>query len=218
MKGLLIKDLKLLKNQMNFFLIICVVGMMLMITQKNPMIMVSYSTFLFSMFTLSTISYDEFDNSNAFLFTLPITRKLYVVEKYVFGILTALGAWFASTVIAAVYTALRQPGTNQTEWIITAAIMLCLPAVFLALTIPVQLKFGADKGRAAMIGVVGGIFILCFAASYVMKSMGINIDDISNIITNMGARGLAFTVAAICIAACVVSYFISLRIMEKKQF
>ena len=34
---------------------------------------------------MSSISYDEFDNGNAFLFSLPITRKDYVLEKYIFG-------------------------------------------------------------------------------------------------------------------------------------
>lgn len=218
MRGLLIKDLKLLKNQVNFFVTICLIGMLLMITQKNPMIMVSYATFIFSMFTLSTISYDEFDNGSAFLFTLPITRKMYVAEKYVFGLLTALGAWIVSVVIAAIYTMLKQPGTNQLEWIITTAVMLCLPALFLALTLPVQLKFGADKGRVAMIGVVGGVVVLCFGAGYVLKSMGVRLEDVSAKITEMGLTGFAFMIAAICIAACVISYFISLKIMEKKQF
>ena len=32
-----------------------------------------FLTFALSLFTLSTISYDEFDNGYAFLFTLPIT-------------------------------------------------------------------------------------------------------------------------------------------------
>lgn len=218
MKGLLIKDLKLLKNQVNFFVTICLIGMLLMITQKNPMIMVSYATFIFSMFTLSTISYDEFDNGSAFLFTLPITRKMYVTEKYVFGLLTALGAWIVSVVIAAIYTMLKQPGTNQLEWIISTAMMLCLPALFLALTLPVQLKFGADKGRVAMIGVVGGIVVICFGAGYVLKSMGIRLDDVSAKITEMGLTAFAFIIAVTCIAACVISYFISLKIMEKKQF
>ena len=44
---------------------------------------VGYVTFIFTLFTVSTISYDEYDNGYPFLFTLPITRRQYVNEKYV---------------------------------------------------------------------------------------------------------------------------------------
>lgn len=36
------------------------------------------------MFTATTISYDGFDNCYLFLMTLPVTRKKYVNEKYLF--------------------------------------------------------------------------------------------------------------------------------------
>ena len=80
MKGLLIKDFKLLKGQKNFFFIVCLVGVMLMVTSASPSYVISYMTFVFSMFTLSSVSYDEYDNGLAFLFCLPVTRKKYVRE------------------------------------------------------------------------------------------------------------------------------------------
>lgn len=57
-----------------------------------------------SMFSLSTISYDEFDNGNAFLFSLPITRKGYVIEKYIFGIMLGVISLILSTIIACILT------------------------------------------------------------------------------------------------------------------
>ncbi len=56
----------------------------------------------FPLFTLSTISYDEFDNGNAFLFSLPITRAGYVVEKYCFALILALSAWTISTLLVVI--------------------------------------------------------------------------------------------------------------------
>ena len=88
MKGLLIKDFKLMMMQKNFFLSIIAIAVVLTVFVKNPSFIIGYLTFIGSVFTLSTISYDEFDNGNAFLFSLPITRKLYALEKYVFGFLT----------------------------------------------------------------------------------------------------------------------------------
>ena len=71
MKGLLIKDLKLMKNQKSFFVIMAFVGMIFLITWEKPYFAISYITMMFSMFALTSFSYDEFDNGAVYLFTLP---------------------------------------------------------------------------------------------------------------------------------------------------
>lgn len=169
MKGLIIKDLCLLKNQLNFFYIICIVGIMMAFTNMNLLFIMNYITIIFTMFTLTTISYDELDNGRAFLFTLPITRKGYVIEKYMLGILIAAVAWMVSGGIVLVFTVLRYPGTDITESVISMIFYLIIAIVFLDFTLPVQLKFGVDKSRIAIIGVVGAVFLVVFA---VVKLLG----------------------------------------------
>ncbi len=93
MKGLLIKDLLLLKNQQRFFLLFFLMSAGMLLADFNSVFVINYVTMIFSLFTLSSISYDEFDNGYAFLFTLPITRNQYAAEKYVFGLVTGSFAW-----------------------------------------------------------------------------------------------------------------------------
>ena len=83
MKGLLIKDIHLMKNQGKVLIIMCVL-MAIMFGTMNGNIYgaAAYVTFILTLFTVSTISYDEYDNGYLFLFTLPITRKQYINEKY----------------------------------------------------------------------------------------------------------------------------------------
>ena len=100
MKGLLIKDLKLMKNQKSFFMVMAVVGLIFLITWDAPYFAISYITMMFSMFAITSFSYDEFDNGAVYLFTLPFSRKTYVREKYLFGLLTCLIALTVSTVLA----------------------------------------------------------------------------------------------------------------------
>ena len=85
MKGLLIKDFKLLKVQKNFFLLIlCItIGMEIFTNSASSSFIIGFLSFVATLFTLSSISYDEFDNGNAFLFSLPITRKSYVTEIWI---------------------------------------------------------------------------------------------------------------------------------------
>ena len=100
MKGLLIKDFKLLKNQKNFFIILIAIVIGMSAYMEDVSFIIGYLTFICSMFTLSSISYDEFDNGYAFLFSLPITRKGYVLEKYSFGLIVGIISCLFATTIA----------------------------------------------------------------------------------------------------------------------
>ena len=59
MKGLLIKDFKLMKNQKNFFFIMIFIAAAMLFAEFESTFVVSYFTMIASMFVLSTISYDE---------------------------------------------------------------------------------------------------------------------------------------------------------------
>lgn len=55
MKGLLIKDIKLMKNQKNFFFIMLFVAVAMLFAEFDSSFVVSYFTMIASMFVLSTI-------------------------------------------------------------------------------------------------------------------------------------------------------------------
>lgn len=100
MKGLLIKDFKLMKGQKNFFLAIVSIALAMITLSPGTSFAIGFLGFVGSLFSLSSISYDEFDNGNAFLFSLPITRKEYVLEKYTFGVLCGIASLFLGTLIS----------------------------------------------------------------------------------------------------------------------
>lgn len=81
MRGLICKDLRLMLVQKNFFIMLAFVAFVCMAALDDPAFVVMYVTLIFASFLMSTMSYDEFDNGYPFLFTLPISRKLYVQEK-----------------------------------------------------------------------------------------------------------------------------------------
>ena len=62
MKGLLIKDFKLMKEQKNFLLIILIITIGMSLFTNDLSFALGFLTFIVSLFSLSTISYDEFDN------------------------------------------------------------------------------------------------------------------------------------------------------------
>ena len=72
MKGLLLKDWKLLKNQRNLFVAVGAFAVFFCMMDQNLGFVVGYVTFVCAMTVLSTVTYDEFNNGNVFLFTLPL--------------------------------------------------------------------------------------------------------------------------------------------------
>ena len=159
MKGLLVKDFKLMMLQRNFFLLILVIVIGMMAFTDDVVFPLGFLSFVVSLFTLSTISYDDFDNGNAFLFTLPITRNDYVIEKYSLGLLFGCVAWILATVLGVIATVFK--GTLPiTDLMLASLIILPIMIVIQAIMIPFQLKFGGDKGRIAMIGAFGALALI----------------------------------------------------------
>lgn len=217
MKGLLIKDFKLMKGQTNFFLIITAIAIGMPIFSDDVSFMLGFLPFVFSLFTLSTISYDEFDNGNAFLFTLPISRAGYAIEKYCLALLLGGCAWIFATVLSVATCAIK--GTASISEITMAALML-LPAVIIiqALMIPFQLKFGGEKGRLALMGVFGAIAVILILLEKAAEMIGI---DIVNIINNLPVVNMGVMIAIMLIISVIIlllSIKISISIMNHKEF
>lgn len=218
MTGLLVKDFKLMATQKNFFLVILLIVIGMISFTEDVSFPLGFLTFALSLFTLSTISYDEFDNGYAFLFTLPITRVGYVLEKYCLGFLLGFGSWLLATFLGLIATVVRDT-TSLTEIWQIAAMILPVMIIIQSIMIPFQLKFGGEKGRIAIIGAVG---LLVVAGVVIVKGAKLffNVDLIAQLntlpIISMGMLFLIALVIAMLLLA--LSVRISISIMKKKQF
>lgn len=164
MKGLLSKDWRLLCQQKVFFALVAVVTAIMMFA-GNVVFALGFVSFVMALFTLSTISYDEFDNGYPFLFTLPITRRGYALEKYVFGLILGGGAWLLATLVALVTVVLKDV-MEPLALLQAAGVILLLMVLLQALMIPFHLKFGAEKGRIALIVVLGALAAVIFMVGH----------------------------------------------------
>ena len=82
MKAMLIKDWKLMKGQKQFIFILFIFLAVFGATSNNLGFLISYMTLMATIFSISTISYDEYNNGMVYLLALPISRRKYVEEKY----------------------------------------------------------------------------------------------------------------------------------------
>jgi len=219
-RGLLIKDIKLMKNNgKSLFLILIFVGATMGIVMKNVYMSVGYAFFIFTMFTVSTISYDEYDNGYPFLFTLPITRRQYVNEKYLFVfILVALSFGIGALVGAVQILFFESEGSYADILMIYgayAAIMLAMNAIL----IPLKLKFEAEKSRFAIPIVFGGTAIVAVIAVKGFQRLPEETKaEIFTLISKVGILGGILIIAGAAIGITIVSWLSSQHILKKKEF
>ena len=151
MKGLLLKDLYVMKRELRAFLFIIVFFTAFSFVGKNNSFFMFYGLIMLPIVNISLISYDERSHWDSFLETTPISRSTAVSEKYLLNLLLLL-LW--SPVVIAFYLI-------QSDSLGSPLQILCI-CVYMALFFPAVLypfifALGSEKGRFAY-------FIFIFAA------------------------------------------------------
>lgn len=217
MKGLLIKDFRLMKTQKSFFLVVVALGIIVLLFSDNGIFASGFMSFVFSLFSISTISYDEFDNGNAFLFSLPVSREIYSIEKYCFGFLLGVSAW-AVTSLLALLSAIRKGQGSFQEMLAGSFILLPLMLVMLAVMIPIIFKFGGEKGRIVMILAYVVLFLAGSAAVDGAKALGIDVFYALEQLSTLGTWAFLAAALGAALLIMLVSVRISIGIIKKKEF
>lgn len=218
MKGLLLKDWKLMKSQARFMMVILGISIVISFSGVTgyASFMTSYLTFIFSMFVLSTLSYDSYDNGMIFLLSLPVSRKTYVQEKYLFSLLVTSGSWLLSLLLRLLILFPQLPEGEIPEIFIPDLIYLVLVLLFIAFSLPLHLKFGNEKGRMLSFGFLGLLVMGFF--TIIKIDRGHALFTAINHIFSHSSGPLITAATFFCIICFGISFFLSLWIMEKKEF
>lgn len=216
MKGLIIKDFKLLMMQKSFFITLAIVAVFFSITTDSVFV-IGFLTMICSMFVLSTISYDEFDNGNAFLFSLPITRKGYVIEKYIFGIMIGVISLVLSTIIACILT-LFLNGTITNDLFLVSLFYIPIVLVLQSLMLPLQIKFGSEKSRIAIFIVVAIIFIIGYGFNELIRILNIDFTSLVNTVLTMNISMILMIIMFLSLIIMFISCKISMKLIKNKEF
>ncbi len=217
MKGLLIKDFLLLKMQGRFLTVLLAVSLMMAFLGDDVAFVMGYLTIVTPLLALSTVSYDEFDNGNAFLFTLPISRRGYVMEKYVLMTLLGLLSLVVGTVLSICVGLLRDT-MPATEILVILPSITALMLLAIAMMLPLHLKFGAEKARIAVIAVFGGLFAIGIAVFKLLPNAASRVEAFFAELDQMNTAFMIASAVLLVFGALAVSVTASMRIMEKKEF
>ena len=224
MRGLLKKDLAIALLSKRTIIIFAVLAVMFLFTGSDSTVSfaVTYFSMICGMQVLTTITYDEFDHSMSFLMTLPINRKTYVLEKYVFGILSLLAGWTVAMVVSVGVSYGRGMEIDWIGMLAADTIILVVLIILILFMIPVQIKFGGEKGRIVLFSIIMAIVIAGFAVSKLIKQAGQSMmDRLDHIATNIsGLNPVVVTAGGIIllILAITLSIQVSMLIINKKEW
>lgn len=218
MKGLLVKDFRLMKGQKNFLVLLFIMIAFVFISGMDASFFMGYLPFLFMIAAMSTITYDEFDNGMAFLMVLPISRKLYVQEKYLFGGLLGFTGLASAFVLFLISEINKGSSMTFTQYVLLFLCFLAFVILFLCLMIPIQLKFGSEKGRIVLFIIFFGIIGIVFLVSKITDKIPAQVMEVFRGIQKLPFGILAALAVGIYILALFISLKISLGIMEKKEW
>lgn len=208
MKGLLRKDILSLKGTFAILAVFMLVYAAIGVVGNNGSMLTAVLAIVIMMLPANSISYDEFYHWDRYVLTMPVSRKMVVQSKYVLcfllvGFMLVVGTVFSLLLDGDVVGAL-----------FSTAIVAFMALLMSVLSLPCMLKWGASRGRMVLV-------LLCAAAGSIvglvlfsLKALTLDFFTGNFFVLEAALLGM-ITLTAV---ATVISYFISLRLYEHKQF
>jgi hypothetical protein len=217
MKGLILKDFVNLKKNAKIMAVLAVFYGIMALTMKDTGFFSAIFTMLFAILTLSLYSYDDMAKWDAFALTMPVSKENIVQGKYIMMLLlTFIG--FAFSLLFSVFTHLSVKSESLMSDIQNCGIAAAVVIFFYSITIPIITKMGVEKARL--------IFFMVYFIPFLLATMLKKIANEGQFTIPKGVLGILNTAAEyayviiplVLAAALLISYKISVRIYQKKEF
>lgn len=197
MKGLLLKDLYMVKAYFRTYLIL-IVGFIFFSTFSAKIdFMYFYPMILAGSTPFSLIAYDERSRWNQYCDTLPVSRKTAVSSRYIMTLIF-VGAVFLLTAILQLFSPHFSPETYTANLSVLIVMGLLTPTVLL----PLIFRFGVEKGRLFYYFIIGAFCALSIGAANAPVDLQIP----------------PLLLPAVSVVLFILSWIISIKIYKKKEF
>ena len=208
MIGLIYKDLMVMRKTLALYMVIFVVYGYMGIAYDQGGLMFAMVLVMSSILPVSSIAYDERCKWDKIANTAPLSRKEIVMAKYLFAILLTV---FSVAVCFVIY--LFDSRMPMTEKLIMCYMLTMGGMLYQALLLPVNIKFGAEKGRNIMLAIMFVPVLLVVAVS------NTGLVDLSAVVQFLenNEHLIPYIVTATVAVAYAASVTLSVKIYENKD-
>ena len=218
MKGLLVKDFRFLLKQKSSLLIFVGIGLYFLLTGVDVSFALMFTVMMASILATSSISYDSFDNGMAFLMTLPIQKKTYVISKYIFSLLVVVMMSGIIVLLAAIGANMGLEHLNLTDMKGMIVVAAVFATVMISLMTPIYIIFGGENARMAILAVYGIIAVIALAVKALVGDVEAAAAELFANLASLKDWQLACLGGGIMLALVLVSMVISMVGLEKKEY
>ena len=187
-RGLLEKDFRLFFRQgSNLFLVLVVLALFFILTGKTGATFIAmYIPSVMAVYSGNTISYDENEHGYTYLFSLPVNKKIYVREKYMFSFIMTVFGWGIGVICAGIAVFIKPGEVFDLEMLAMELITIFVFQAIAGIVIAIRLRFAGEKGRFALPIAVLIVFASCYIiGSFVTANSGLK-ESISYMIGETG--------------------------------
>ena len=150
--------------------------------------------------------------------SLPVSVKDYVAEKYILTVVSSLIFNIMATILINVVLSIgKGVGIMPLELIVNAMLAQFMVLIYISLVLPVDIRFGTDKGMiivvlmAVVIGAAGPMLSNINVDSGLMYKLSES--EITSVPVNTAL--LLMSVGGVFV---IVSYFISVKLMKQMEY
>ena len=173
-----------------------------------------FSSMLVGMITYviayQTMAYEDSYGIDHMISHLPVTRNEYVISRYIFGIITIVGASILCALIFFISKKMNLVDLTGIDYKMILYIGIISAVVLVSILIPVLLYFGMKKGRIATIFI---FMVIGMIPSLVID----DIETAMNILNKLSEMNINLLSGVLTILILLISYFITRFLYEKKE-
>lgn len=207
MKGLLLKDLYMMKKYCRFYLLIAVVFIAVSFASNDNLFFAFYPCLLCGMIPVNLLSYDERSHWLQYSGTLPYTKEQIVSCKYLIGLM----AQIAMLIVTGIAQALRMNmnGTFQPDnYILLILMVLIMTTIASSISLPFMFRLGVERGRIAYYVMIGVVCAGSVAASRLFRA---------DLQTDNSMGGILPILCLIGIGIYALSWYVSIVFYKKRE-
>ena len=210
MIGFIKKDLAMLKSN---FKLLCILTIVYTVMGLLGTMDISFLLpFMSVMLMISTFSYDNYNNWDAYSISLPNGRKNSVKSKYITTILLIISISIITLLLSFIISYVNTKTINFGQILVTTFGNIFGTLLVLTFMYPIIYKYGVEKARIAIFLI---IFLIVILGGFLLKY--IDLSNVGNALSFLEDY-LVLILIAITIGMVYISYKISNKIFRKKEF
>ena len=219
-RGLLEKDFRLFRYQGGrFFLVIGLIALFFSLSGGMGAGFVTiYVSSVLAIYGGSTISYDEVGHGFEYLFSLPVSRKVYVKEKYIFSLIMTVCGWVIGMICTGIAVLAKREVYYDKDMLLESLVSLLVIMAVAGIMIAIRLRFEGEKGRLVFPIVFLAVFAVIYFSIDFVKSYPAIEETLGRMMSGIGDFGMITGVVAVSVVVLLISYGYSMKVIKEKEF